>query len=160
MSKITQESNGSYHWDCSIDTEYHKESGRKGLWGVLFLCVFVLVAFFIATGGGGGLGDLWIPLLVIGVILVIAVPLLLMWNSAGDPHEQYEMTEEYVKSGYSKSAIYSEYKKTEEVVFTDKYIEMCGKYGRNRIYVPEEDMEFVREFILKRLPEGVQGRKK
>ncbi|MBR6089597.1 MAG: hypothetical protein IKP86_06665, partial [Anaerolineaceae bacterium] len=95
--------------------------------------------------------DIWIPLLVIGVILLISLPLLFLWNSAADPHEQYILTEEYVKSGYGKSAIFSEFKKTKEVVVTGKYIEMTGKYGINRIYVPAEDMDFVRGHILDRL---------
>ena len=153
MNRITQEPNGSYKWDCSIDRDYHQRSGREGLWGVLILCAVVLFIFLGISHGENLKEDIWIPLLVIGVILLITLPLLFLWNSAGDPHEQYVMTEDYVKSGYEKSSIYSEFKNTKEVYVTAKYIEMIGKYKNNRIYVSPEDMEFVREFILKRLPE-------
>ena len=78
-------------------------------------------------------------MLVIGVILVIGLPLLFLWNSAPDPHEQYLMTDEYVKSGYGKSSIFSEFKKTRELLITPKYIELTGPRSSNRIYVPEED---------------------
>lgn len=155
MKKNTQEPDGSYQWDCSIDTDYHQNSGRQTIWAVLILCFFVLVLFLIINHGSLAWGSLWIPLLVTGVILVIAIPLLFLWNSAADPHEQYVLTEDYVKSGYGKGAIYSEFRKTKEVVITAKYIEMTGKYKNNRIYIPPEDMDFVRDFILERLPDDV-----
>lgn len=160
MSRVTQESDGSYQWDCSIDRDYHQESGRQGIWAVLFLCAFILIVFLIMTHGTGAQGDFWIPLLVIGVILGVSLPLLFLWNSAPDPHEQYVLTEDNVKSGYGQEAIYSDFKKTKEVLITAKYIEMIGKYRNNRIYVPPEDMDFVRDFILERLPDDVVIRRK
>ena len=136
MSKITRDPDGSCHWDCSI----------------------VLIIFFFVSRGTDVRNDLWIPLLVIGVILVIGLPLLFLWNSAPDPHEQYLMTEDYVKSGYGKSSIFSEFKKTRELLITPKYIELTGPRSSNRIYVPEEDMDFVRNFITERMPDGVNIR--
>ena len=134
MERITRESDGSYHWDCSIDKEYHQESGWQGLWAVLFICIFVFIVFLIISHGTITRGDLWIPLVVIGVILTISLPLIFLWYSAPDPHEQYVLTEDHVKSGYGKDAIYSEFHKTREVVITAKYIEMIGKYRNNRIH--------------------------
>ena len=158
MNKIVQAADGSYSWDCSIDRGYHRKTGREGLLGILFLCAFVFILFLLVSHGTNLKEDLWIPLTVIGVILLISLPLLFLWNSAGDPHERYIMTEDYVRSGYGKSAVYSEFKKTKEAVITGKYIEMIGNYRNNRIYVPPEDMDFVREFILERLPEEVRIR--
>ena len=153
MDRMSQGPDGSYHWDCSIDIEYHRKTGRKGLLGILVLCAFVFVLFLAISHGEDFRNDIWIPLLVIGVILVIALPLIFLWNSAGDPHERYEMTEEYVKSGYGKSSIYSQFRKIKEVLVTPRYIEMSGDCKTNRIYVPAEDMDFVREFILERIPD-------
>lgn len=158
MSKITRDPDGSFHWDCSVDTDFHRRSGRQGIWGILSLCAFVLVIFFFVSRGTDVRNDWWIPLLVIGVILVIGLPLLFLWNSAPDPHEQYLMTEEYVKSGYGKSSIFSEFKKTRELLITPKYIELTGPRSSNRIYVPEEDMDFVRNFIVERMPDEVNIR--
>lgn len=155
MSRIRQEPDGSYHWDCSIDKEYHRKAGRQGVWAVLIVCAVVFITFLIATRGSDLLGDLWEPLLVISVILAITLPLLFLWYAAPDPHEQYVMTEDYVKSGYGQGSIYSEFRRTGGVTITEKYIELTGKYRDNRIYVPSEDMEFIREFILKRLPVDV-----
>lgn len=152
MSKITQNEDGSFRWDCSIDKDFHRRSGRQGLWGVLGLCAFVLLIFFFMTRGTDAQNDLWIPLLVIGVILVIALPLIFLWNSASDPHEQYVMTDEYVKSGYGKSSVYSEFKKTRKLLITPKYLELSGPHFVNRVYIPAEDLDRIRDFILERIP--------
>ncbi len=160
MNRIIQDPDGSYRWDCPIETEYHRRSGQSSLWATPFLCAVVAIIVLITTHGTADTGNnICIAFLVIGVILVIALPLILLWNSAGDPHEQYYMNEIYVKSGYGKSSIYSEFKKTKEVTITEKYIEMSGKYRTNRIYVPPDDMEFVREFIQERLPNDTVIRK-
>lgn len=160
MSRITLGPDKSYHWDCPVDKDFHQKSGRQGLWAVVFICAFVFILFLIINHGPGTGNDLWIPLLVIAVILVISLPLLLLWNSADDPHEQYVLTEDGVKSGYGKSTIYTDFKNTREVAVTSRYIELSGKYRKNRIYVPTEDMAFVRDFILKRLPDDVMIHKK
>ena len=78
---------------------------------VVLICAAVLIIFLITSHGTIAQQDTWIPVLVIGVILVIALPLLFLWNTADAPHEQYVMTEVFVKSGYGRGAIYSEFKK-------------------------------------------------
>lgn len=155
MSRITQELNDKYSWSCAVDIDFHRKQGRKGLLGVVIVCVFVFTLFLILSLRFGAMNDMWVPLLVIGVILAVALPLLFLWNGAGDPQEQYVMTDKWVRSGYGKGSVFSDYAKTKEVVLTEKYIELVGKHKTNRIYVPAEDMAFVRDYILVRLPEDV-----
>ena len=158
MKMIIQEPDGSYRWNCSIDTEYHRRSVKSGgIWGVLITCAAMLILFIfcIKSSGGSIKDDIWIPIIVIGTILLIALPLLYLMYSAKDPHEEYLMTEEFVKSGYGRAAVFSSFRKTKEVTMTEKYIELTGPHRTNRIYVPAEDMSFVREYILKRLPDDV-----
>ena len=62
------------------------------------------------------------------------------------------MNDEYVKPGYGKSSIYSEFKKIKKMIVTPGYIELIGNLTTNRIYVPAEDMDFVRSYIMQRLP--------
>ena len=158
MNKIVREPDGSWCWDCPIDRDFHRRSGRSGLLWILILCDGVFITFLIASHGKGIQNDIWIPLLVIGVILVTALPLFLLWNSAEEPCERYVMTEDHVTSGYGRGTICSVFKKTKEVRITSKYIELTGNYRSNRIYVPPEDMDFVREFILRRLPDDAEIR--
>ncbi len=152
MSRVTQEPDGTCRWECPIDTDYHRKSGRAGLLGILVVCAAVFFIFLIASEGSTAQHDVWIPFLVIGVILAAALPLVFIWNSAADPHERYEMTEDCVRSGYGKGSVCSEFKKTKAVTVSAKYIELIGTYRSNRVYVPPEDMDFVREYIITKLP--------
>ena len=154
MEKITGKSGVCYHWECPIDKEYHRQSVKTGFYVLLLLCAAVIIIYLIASRSTDRQTDFWIPLLVIGVILAVALPLLLLMNSADAPHEEYFMTEEYVKAGYGKGALFARFKKTAEVTVTEKYIEMSGGYRTVRVYVPEEDMPFVRDYILERIPDS------
>ena len=62
------------------------------------------------------------------------------------------MTEDFVKSGYGRSSVYFDFKKVRVMVLSAKYIELHGKTKRMRIYVPEEDYNFVRSYIQSRVP--------
>ena len=150
--KITKQPNGLYTWSCSIETEYHRDSIRPGFYACIGTAVFLLVfggvlayrfhdpqSFFIVAG-------------CTAVFLLITFLIFGLAFSAGDPHESYEMGEEFVKSGYGKSSVYFDYSKAKAIILGGKYIELCGKRKRLRIYVPEEDYDFVRGFIQSRVP--------
>ena len=76
----------------------------------------------------------------------------MLFRSATDPHESYELTEDFVKSGYGRSSVCFDFKKVRVMVLSAKYIELHGKTKRMRIYVPEEDYNFVRGHIQSRAP--------
>ena len=150
--KITQQPDGSYRWSCPIEVEYHKNSMRPGLYACIGIAVFLLIF-------GGVLSYSyhdWKSFLVVAgsvaVFLLISFLIFGLAFSAKDPHESYEMREEYVKSGYGKSSVYFDYKKVKAIVLGGKYIELWGKTKRMRVYIPEEDYNFVREFIQGRIP--------
>lgn len=117
-----------------------------------FSCCFIASVYLFMPASHGMQKDIWIPLIPIAVILAIALPLSYFQYTASDPHEQYLMNDEYVKPGYGKSSIYSEFKKIKKMIVTPGYIELIGNLTTNRIYVPAEDMDFVRSYIMQRLP--------
>ena len=86
------------------------------------------------------------------VFLLISFLIFGLALSATDPHESYELTEDFVKSGYGRSSVYFDFKKVRVMVLSAKYIELHGKTKRMRIYVPEEDYDFVRGHIQSRVP--------
>ncbi|MDO5132581.1 MAG: hypothetical protein Q4D81_06330 [Eubacteriales bacterium] len=153
MDRVTKYPNGSYQWSCRIDTDYHRRSAVRGILGCAFLVAFILILYALMPSKPGISKELWVPMIPIGVILLIAAPLLYLQYSAADPHEQYVMEEDYIQSGYGKGAVLSNYKKTKEMIVAPDYLELIGEFRTNRIYVPAEDMDFVREYIAERLPE-------
>lgn len=150
--KIAQQPNGSYAWSCSIDAKYHRDSIRPGL----YVCVGIAVFLLIFGGVLSYSNHDWKSFLIVAgcaaVFLLISFLIFGLAFSVKDPHESYEMREEYVKSGYGKSSVYFEYKKVKAIILSRKYIELHGKTKRMRIYVPEEDYNFVRGFIQSRVP--------
>ena len=61
------------------------------------------------------------------------------------------MNEIFVKTGSGKSSVYFDFTKAKTVIFTRKYIELQGKVKKMRVYMREEDSDFVRRHIMNRL---------
>ena len=66
---------------------------------------------------------------------------------------------EYIKTGYGKSSVFTYFSKVKYVEITPRYIELYDGLKRNRIYVPEEDRDWVQEFVFERIPKGVAIRR-
>ncbi len=154
MDRVTRNTNGTYSWSCRIDRDYHRKDVFKGLAGIMIIIAVILLIHAFAPSLPGQEKELWVVLIPIGVILLIALPLLFLQYNASDPHEQYAMNEEYIKSGYGKSSVYTNFHKVKSITITPKYMELYDGTRRNRIYVPEEDMDLVREFTLERVPQS------
>lgn len=154
MGGMNQKPDGSYHWSCRIDQDFHRRSVKKGIWACLIIVGVILAVYAAVPSVPGGRKEIWIVLIPILAVAAVAVPLLVLQYTAADPHESYVMTEEYVKSGYGKGAVYAYFGKTKAMTVTSRYLELTGSHGSSRVYVPEGDMDFVREYVIKRLPEG------
>ena len=133
MERVQQKPDGTYSWSCRIDKEFHREAAMKGVYGYLIVILVVLV---IGVFFSFHFRDFdWIPVLIcIGVISAIALPLLYFSVSASDPHEQYVMTQEYVKTGYGRNAVFSDFGKARTLVITSAYIEIADDRKKNRIH--------------------------
>ena len=152
LVKITKEPDGSFKWSCSIEVEYYRRSMGPGFKACLGIAAFLLLF-------GGFLAyryQDWTNFLIVAgctaVFLLITFLAFGLTLPAKDPQESYRMGETYVMSGYGRSSVHLEYKKVKTMVLGGKYIELHGKTKRMRIYLPEEDCVFVREFIQQRLP--------
>ena len=153
VQQMNRQPDGSWRWSCEIDRDYHQQGAKAGFAGLLVLVLSVLGIGAAISLSGNDWSEMWYVLPVLAVILVIALPLLFLYRNAENPREQYELTETYVKSGYGKGAVYTEFARTETVILMPKYIEISDKNGTNRIYVPDGSMNFVIEFFRERLPE-------
>ena len=150
--KIKQEPNGLYTWSCSIDAVYYKDSIRPGLYACIGIADFLLLFGGILAFPSHDLESFLIVAGCTAVFLLISFLVFGLAFSSKDPQESYRMGETYVMSGYGRYSVHLEYKKVKTMVLGGKYIELHGKTKRMRIYIPEEDCVFVREFIQQRLP--------
>ena len=94
----------------------------------------------------------------LAVMAIVGGVCFLFNRSAGNRRQAYTMTEDCLIFGVGKAAnpfFYSSIKKA--VVYTNRnMIELYTLVGSGPVFAAHEDFGYVRDFILKRLPENAE----
>ncbi len=152
---IERDENGTYHWTAAIDGEYDRKIIRIVFGAIGGLCVLFTVYALVRYP------DMFLTTLLscLGVLAVVsAVALPLMRLSRGR-QQKYEMNEEYVRFvGYGRSDSYFHYKGIRRVRVNRarNLIHIRGIAVSAPFFVPPEGFEFVRNYILSRLPDSAK----
>ena len=152
---IERDENGTYHWTAAIDGEYDRKIIRIVFGAIGGLCILLTVYALIKYP------DMFLTTLLVclGVLAVVsAVALPLMRLSRGR-QQKYEMNEEYVRFvGYGRSDSYFHYKGIRRVRVNRarNLIHIRGIAVSAPFFVPPEGFEFVRKYILSRLPDSAK----
>ena len=152
---IERDENGTYHWTAAIDGEYDRKIIRIVFAAIGGLCVLFTVYALVKYP------DMFLTTLLscLGVLAVVsAVALPLMRLSRGR-QQKYEMNEEYVRFvGYGRSDSYFPYKGIRRVRVNRarNLIHIRGTAVSAPFFVPPEGFEFVRNYIVSRLPDGAK----
>ncbi|MBR5095141.1 MAG: hypothetical protein IK095_08605 [Oscillospiraceae bacterium] len=161
--RLTRQQDGSYRWTCRIGLDYHRSQAMLAMKICLGIAVFLLAFGAFAAYSARDLEQIWIVALCVVVFLAIAAffTRLYGWGIGSlrpDPRELYEMTEEHVKTGFGKTAAYFRYARVKVLVIRPDYLELRSRRSRVRVYAPEEDMAFVRDYIRRRVPGDAEVR--
>ena len=149
---IERDENGTYHWVAAIDGEYDRTIIKIVFGAIGGLCVLFTVYALVKYP------DMFLTTLLscLGVLAVVsAVALPLMRLSRGR-QQKYEMNEEYVRFvGYGRSDSYFHYKGIRRVRVNRarNLIHIRGIAVSAPFFVPPEGFEFVRNYIVSRLPD-------
>ena len=152
---VERDENGTYHWVAAIDGEYDRKIIRIVFGAIGGLCVLLTVYALVKYP------DMFLTTLLscLGVLAVVsAVALPLMRLSRGR-QQKYEMNEEYVRFvGYGRSDSYFHYKGIRRVRVNRarNLIHIRGIAVSAPFFVPPEGFEFVRNYILSRLPDSAK----
>lgn len=152
---IERDENGTYHWTAAIDGEYDRKIIRIVFGAIGGLCVLLTVYALIKYP------DMFLTTLLscLGVLAVVsAVALPLMRLSRGR-QQKYEMNEEYVRFvGSGRSDSYFHYKGIRRVRVNRarNLIHIKGIAVSAPFFVPLEGFEFVRNYIVSRLPDSAK----
>ena len=152
---IERDENGTYHWTAAIDGEYDRKIIRIVFGAIGGLCVLFTVYALVKYP------DMFLTTLLscLGVLAVVsAVALPLMRLSRGR-QQKYEMNEEYVRFvGSGRSDSYFRYKGIRRVRVNRarNLIHISGIAVSAPFFVPPEGFEFVRNYILSRLPDSAK----
>ena len=157
--QITRQEDGSFRWRCAIEKEYEQRTYK-----ITMIICSAIAAFILVFGGFLAVmyDDLTSFAIVAGCVTVfLLISLLTCWvlnKLPGTMREIYHMTDEYIETGSGKTRALFSFKRTRKVIVTRKYVELRGRFGGPRVYAPEEDMSFVRGYILSRVPGEAQIR--
>ena len=153
MNTATQNEDGTYCWSAAIDPAYNKKTTAI-IFGVIGgLCVLFIV-MCLMTNSEMLVATLLSCLAVMAVVAVITIPL--MYLSKGRL-QKYEMNEEYVHYvGYGREDACFYYPDIRYVrIYTSRsMIEVKGLVRAAPFFIAHEDFEFMKNYILQRLPDS------
>ena len=157
--RVTLQENGTYLWSSVVDRDFEREANKMALRICVVMEVLVLLL-------GAGLSIHYRSLSSFGIVAgCIAASMLItagvihgLNSMPGEVRNTYLLTDTFIRSGSGRHAFYYDFKRTRTVIITPWYIEMKSKFNGFRVYVPEEDMPFVRDYIMMRMPVGIEIR--
>ena len=151
METVTRTENGTYEWNGTVDVSYEYKT-----FGIVFgVCLgtcalFVLFALFFMHE------ILGLMLLIFVIVAAICGGVCYFFNrNAGKRKQAYSMTEDAVIFGVGKAAnpfFFESIKKA--VVYTNRnMVELYTRIGSAPVFVTHEDFGFVRDYIIRKLPD-------
>ena len=152
---VERDENGTYHWTAAIDGEYDRKTIRIVFGAIGGLCVLFTV-YALVKYPDMFLTTLLSCLGVLAVVSAVALPLMRLSRSR---QQKYEMNEEYVRFvGYGRSDSYFRYKGIRRVRVNRarNLIHIRGIAVSAPFFVPPEGFEFVRNYIVSRLPDSAK----
>lgn len=155
--RVEKQEDGSYCWRCNVGKDYERRIYR-----VTMIICGIIAAFVLLYGGILSYMFHQSPLIVFvcaAVFLLIAFLICFgLDRLPGKVGEIYRLTEEYIVTGSGKTRAVFEFSRTKVMIVTEEYIELKGRFGGPRIYVPQEDMPFVKGHIACRIPGNAEIR--
>ena len=146
--------NGTYQWNGTVDVSYEQKTFRILFTVIGAVCIlFILIGFVMARDVLGV-----ILLSCLGVMAIVGGVYFLFNLNAGNRKQAYTMTEDCIIFGVGKAANPFFYKSIRKaVVFTGRnMIELYTLVGSGPVFVDHNDFGFVRDYILRRLPETTE----
>ena len=152
---IERDENGTYHWTAAIDGEYDRKIIRIVFGAIGGLCVLFTVYALVRYP------DMFLTTLLscLGVLAVVSAVALPLIRLSRGRQQKYEMNEEYVRFvGSGRSDSYFRYKGIRRVRVNRarNLIHIRGIAVSAPFFVPPEGFEFVRNYILSRLPDSAK----
>ena len=150
--RVTLQPNGTYIWSAELDMESEKKNYRTG--GMI--CLITALVILLIGALGSILTLTWQVLLYFaGLALITVLNTFCVVNgqeSLGQLRCTYRIMDELIATGSGRRTALFEFKKAKEMIIGKRYIELQGRFGAFRAYVPEEDFNFVRGYIQSRVP--------
>jgi hypothetical protein len=151
MNTATQNEDGTYCWSAAIDSAYNKKIS-----GIIFgviggLCV-LFIMMCLMTNSEMLMATLLSCLAVTAVVAGIAIPLMLLSKGRLQKYEMNEDYVHYVGDGRADARFYYPDIRYVRIYTSRSMIEVKGLIRAAPFFIAHEDFEFMKNYILQRLP--------
>ena len=151
--RVTLQPDGSYRWKCVVSKEYERKSYRLTMIICGWIAVFVLALGVVFSLMFQDPGELAIVAACVAVFLLISLLICKGLDMLpGQISEIYHLTDTYIQTGSGKTKAIFSFKRTKDVIIFSNFIALRGKFGGPDVFVPDGDMDLVKDFITKRVP--------
>ena len=150
--RVTPHPNGFYIWSAELDMNEVRKGYKTGgiIWAEIAAVIFLSGIFFSLRSHD------WRPFLYVSgfviVIVLITFGVVHGQENMGQRRQTYRLMDELIATGSGRRTAVFEFKKAKKMIVGERYIELRGTMSGFRLYVPEEDFDFVRDYIRKRVP--------
>ena len=151
---ITQDDRGRYQWNGTVDVSYEYK-----VFKILFIVIGAVCILFLILALLMARDMLGVVLLSdLGVMAVVGGVCFLFNLNAGNRKQAYTMTEDCIIFGVGRTQNPFFYKSIRKaVVCTGRnMIELHTLVGHGPVFVDHNEFGFVRDYILRRLPESAE----
>ena len=150
--RVSLQPNGTYIWSAELDMESERKNYRTGG----RICITAALVFFVAGIIISLFYHNWHPFLYLTVFSIITALITIGvvhgQEGLGQIRCTYRLMDELIATGSGRRTALFEFKKAKVMIVEKRYIELQGRFGAFRAYVPEEDFDFVRSYIQGRVP--------
>ena len=156
--RVTQGEDGVYRWKYRMNPRRNKHP--LSVVGKVFFsmgCLSAAVLLVIGSPNPGKMSDWAMPLMVLGLFLGVFLLVTGLLYLQGDDVLTYAMDQEGVTTFRAKAAGPHTFRHMRRVRLLPQYDAILLGFGVT-LYVPQEDYETVKDYILQRLPEGARVR--
>ncbi len=152
--RVTRQPDGTYLWSCVTDRKLEREGQKIALRMFEGIAAVVLfIGLFLTVRNDYGWTGVLITVGSAAGILLITIGVIHGENSMpGERRCTYRMSESGIRNGTGSRAATYVFQDTKKVIIGRTYIEMQAGFGAFRAYAPEEDMSFVRNYIMSHIP--------
>ncbi len=154
MSNIKRDENGKYRWTGTVDVSYEHKVFKIIFTVIGGMCILFIIMSLVM--GGDMLGVTLLSCL--GVMAIVGGVCWVFNRNAGNRPQAYAMTEDYIIFGVGKTSNPFSFRSIKKVVvYTSRnMIELYQLVGSGPVFVSHEDFGFVRDYILRRIPENTE----
>ena len=149
---MVKSQDGTYHWTGKLDKGY--EMGQyRFVWITMgILCAGMTIFGAVLCLPSGDWKMMMAFVLPVLTVIVITAVVIAVGKGGAWSYRAYGMSERSIWIGAGRSRADFYFDSARHVLFTAAYIDPMKKIGNFRIYVPEKDMPFVKNFVMAHLP--------